>query len=36
MAKRRKTLNESECGSVEGYYDKVGEDYHITVYTKNW
>ena len=28
-------LNESECASVDGYYDEGGEDCHITVYTKN-
>tara|TARA_Y100001954_G_C15686879_1_gene540696 strand:+ start:33 stop:806 length:774 start_codon:yes stop_codon:yes gene_type:complete len=28
-------LNQSECASVDGYYDEGGEDCHITVYTKN-
>ena len=28
-------LNESECASVDGYYDEGGEDCYITVYTKN-
>ena len=28
-------LNESECESIDGYYDEGGENCHITVYTKN-
>tara|TARA_Y100001936_G_scaffold247196_1_gene292559 strand:+ start:43 stop:858 length:816 start_codon:yes stop_codon:yes gene_type:complete len=28
-------LNESECANADGYYDKGGEDCHITTYTKN-